>query len=211
MNSPWLTWNPSLGNASRLRLRPLPAESSSIRATEAAWLLLCGAAAAFAVLMLEFKLELPGHAILRGVFPIALGMALVPRRGAGTVMGLGAIITAAAVLLSGFGEKGLGALTSLFLVGPLLDLSLNWSNNGKRIYLALVSAGVLANLAAMVMQIVAKSAGWSGGGGKSLSAWLPLALATYPAFGAVAGLISAAALFRWRSTQRGDDNPGKVP
>ena len=36
---------------------------------------------------------IPGHAILRAVFPMVTGLALVPRRGAGTVMGLGAMLT----------------------------------------------------------------------------------------------------------------------
>ncbi len=176
---------------------------------ETAALLLCGMAAAFAVLLLEFKWRLPGHAILRGVFPMAMGLAMVPRRGAGTVMGLGAIATAAVVLTSGWGEKGLGSLTSLFLVGPLLDLSTRWSTSGKRVYLAFMSAGVLANLAAMSMQVVAKSMGWGGGGGKSLAAWLPLACVTYPTFGAVAGIVSAAALFRWGSPSPRDAEPDR--
>lgn len=204
MKTTWLTRNDPLGTASRLRLRPMGPHSSSISLTEAAALLFCGAAAALAVSLLDFNLKLPGHAILRGVFPMALGLALVPRNGAGAVMGLGAITTASVMLLNGFGDNGLGSLTSLFLVGPLLDLSIKWSSPGKRVHLALASAGVLANLAAMIMQLVAKSVGWSGGGGKSVAAWLPLAIVTYPTFGAAAGLISAAMLFRWRTSHEDD-------
>lgn len=200
MKTFWLAWNDPLGTASRLQPAPGSMARQTLGLVETLTLLMCGVTAAAAVLLLEFKWKLPGHAILRGVFPMAFGLAMVPRRGAGTVMGCGAMAAAAVILGTGAGEKGLGSLTSLFLVGPLLDLSTRWSTSGKRVYFSLISAGVLANLAALGMQIVAKSMGWSGGGGKSLSAWLPLACATYPTFGAVAGLVSAAALFRWRAS-----------
>jgi hypothetical protein len=208
MNNFWLTWNAPVGNASRLQPAPWSSTRDTIRVVETALLVTCGIAAACAVLLLEFKWRLPGHAILRAVFPMALGMAMVPRRGVGTVIGLSVLATTAVILGGGWGEKGVGSLTSLLLIGPLIDLSSRWSTSGKRVYLALMSAGVVANLLAMTMQVIAKSMGWGGGGGKSLSAWLPLAAMTYPTFGIVAGLVSATALFKWRDPPpRAADTP----
>lgn len=200
MHTPWLSWNESLSQASRLQPAPWSRTGTAVRMVESLLLMTCGMAAACTVLLLEFKWRLPGHAILRTVFPMALGFALVPRRGSGTLMGLSALAASTVIIGAGWGEKGFGSLTSLLLIGPLLDAALRWSSNGKRIYFALISAGMLANLLAMGMQVAAKSAGWSGGGGKSLSAWLPLACVTYPAFGLLAGSISAAAFFRWQSS-----------
>ena len=50
-------------------------------------LVLLGAGAALASGLLDFRLRIPGHAILRSVFPMALGLALVPVRKGGTLMG----------------------------------------------------------------------------------------------------------------------------
>lgn len=202
MNMRLFTWHDPLSDAGRLRL-PSRQVTSSISIAETGVLLLCGAAAAGAVLMFEFKLKLPGHAILRAVFPMALGLALVPRRGAGTVMGAGAVATVSAILFGGWGEKGLGSLTSLFLIGPFLDLAVRRTVSGRRVYLSLAAAGVLANMAALAVQASAKYFGFDGGGrGKNLATWLPLALLTYPLCGALAGLLSAAAWFRWKSESR---------
>src|ERR1700741_2250355 len=76
------------------RLRVLTSEP--LAAPMADWLLLIsfGAIAAFCSTCLDLQIQrIPGHAILRVVFPIAMGLALVPRRGAGTVMGTSALFT----------------------------------------------------------------------------------------------------------------------
>lgn len=203
---PWrrlFSWHSPLSAASRLRVTP-GAGITPISVSETAVLLACGATAAAAVLMLDFKLQLPGHAILRAVFPLALGLALVPRRGAATVMGAGAVSTAAALVFGGWGEKGLGSMTSLCVIGPLVDLAVSRSSTGRRVYLSFITAGVLTNLAALAVQASAKYFGFGGGGGKSLAVWLPMALVTYPVFGAVAGLVSAAAWFRWNAPASAD-------
>lgn len=211
MNTRILSWNTPLKSASRLQVnQPLVVRPISL--SETGMLLLCGMGAALAVLMFEFKLKIPGHAILRAVFPMAFGLALVPRRGAGTMMGAGAATTAAVILLAGWGEKGLGSLTSLFLMGPFLDFAMNMnrSASGPRVYVSLIAAGMMTNLAALAVQGSAKYYGWAwaaGGGGKSLATWLSLAALTYPLCGALAGLLSAAAWFRWNSDPRQD--PGE--
>lgn len=203
-------WHGPLSDSGRLRLPSRPSEAS-VSVAELGVLLLCGAAAAGAVLLFEFKLKFPGHSILRAVFPMALGLALVPRRGSGTVMGAGAIATTAGMYFGGVGDKGLGSMTSLFMIGPFLDLALRRAVSGRRVYLALTAAGVFANLAALAVQGSAKYFGIDGGGGfKSLATWLPSAALTYPICGALAGLLSAAAWFRWNAEPRqnsADDRP----
>ncbi len=198
MNLRLLPRHYELRAAGRIHL-PQAAADASISLAELLTLLACGAVAAATVLLVDFKLKLPGHAILRAVFPMALGLSLVPRRGAGTVMGTGALATAAILVCGGWAEKGLGALTSLSLVGPVLDLAVRRLQPGRRTYLAFIAAGVVANLAAMFVQAGAKSLGIENSGGKPLAVWLWPALVTYPLCGALAGLVSAAVWFRWNS------------
>lgn len=187
---------PPVWSASRLRgavsaeLRP-----KAITATETLLLIGLGALAGAAVLLFDFSLKAPGHAILRGIFPTALGLALVPRRGAGSIMGAGSLAFIGAAMIAGFG-KGLGSTSSVVLIGPCLDLALAWARNGRQVYVAMALAGASANLAAMVVQLGAKLAG-IGGGGKGVAAWLPVALVSYPLFGLLAGFLAAAVWFRF--------------
>jgi len=199
MSARLLPQHSALTTAGRFRLAARPADAP-ITSTETLVLLGCGIVAAVGVLLLEFKLKLPGHAILRAVPPMALGLSLVPRRGSGTVMGLGALATAGVVLGAGWGETGYGSLVSLALIGPVLDLAMRSSAGGRRIYLSFLTAGILANGAALATQAGLKYFG-GGGGGKPLALWLPQALVTYTAFGAAAGLLSAAICFRWNDRQ----------
>lgn len=192
----------SLNACSRLlSVRPVFWKSAPhvLHWTEILFLLGCGLLASSAVLALEYKLRLPGHSILRVIFPMAFGFAMVPRVGAGTTMGMGAIGGAALAYNLHLTERGYGSLTSLIVTGPFLDFALARAQTGYQVYLRLMAAGMVSNLAAMLMQVFAKSMHWDAGGGKSVSAWLPLASITYPTFGLVAGLISAIAWFRWRT------------
>jgi hypothetical protein len=206
MNARLLTRHSALTTAGRFHLPAriadgkYPAADAPITSTETLVLLGCGIVAAVGVLLIDFSLKLPGHAILRAVPPMALGLSLVPRRGSGTVMGIGALATIGVILGAGLGEKGHGATVSLTLIGPVLDLAMRSSTGGRRVYLAFIGAGMSANLAALAFQAGAKYLGF-GGGGKPLAVWLPQALVTYPAFGAAAGLLSAAIFFRWNDRQ----------
>lgn len=183
----------ALREASRLRGMPY----GPMTVLETATLVACGLTSAALVLLLDVNLRLPGHSILRAVFPMAFGLAVVPRHGAGSVMGASAITAAAALLFTGWGDRGLGSLTSLCLIGPVLDWSMRWSVSHKRVYVSFLSAGVLTNLMAFAVQLLAKSQGLDAGGGKSIMRWLPFAAITYPTCGALAGLISAMAWFQW--------------
>jgi hypothetical protein len=77
-----LTPNPALVEASRFRALVRGGE----RATwvEFAFLIGCGVCAALASTVLRMQLRIPGHAVLRAIVPISLGLAVVPRRGAGS-------------------------------------------------------------------------------------------------------------------------------
>src|SRR5262245_58789684 len=81
----------SLRDSSRV---PVISRAAGISTAELACLLACGALASAAVGFVHLSLRAPGHAILRGVLPMSLGFALVPRRWAGIVMSIGAGISA---------------------------------------------------------------------------------------------------------------------
>src|SRR5262245_257129 len=106
------------------RLPPLARGDSRISTLEIVALLVFGALAAIAVSMIHMSARVPGHAILRAVFPMAAGLALVPRRSSGLVMSAGAILTTAFLRLGNFGEIQSAAFVSLLALGPMLDLAL---------------------------------------------------------------------------------------
>lgn len=163
-------------------------------------LLCCGAAAAVLSAVLDFGLKVPGHAILRAIAPIGIGMALVPRRGAGSAMAVSALLTAG-LLHFGFGRLGPGAATSAAVVGVSLDLALRFANSGRAVWVAFAVAGVAANLVAFGVRLAGKLGG--GPGRTPLDAWLPTAAVSYPLCGILAGLLVAGALFRLRGRPAG--------
>jgi len=199
---------PALRGASRLPT--FPGIRKDVQAAELVTLMITGAGAALLSTYLDFNLALPGHRIVLSIFPMAMGFGLVPRRGAGSIMGASATLTISALGLAGARVPGVGGLTSLLLVGPLLDVALRRGRGGWRLYAAFVLAGALSNAAAFAVRAGAKLAGLRGtGGGRTLAAWLPLSVWTYTAAGILAGLISAAAWFHWRD--RHGAGPGDAP
>lgn len=190
------------------RLKPIASDQATASLRDWLILLIAGIAAACASTFLDLKLQrVPGHAILRVVFPMAVGLALVPRRGSGTVMGCSALVTGFALRFAGFkGESlGMGALTSLVATGPLLDYTLRRANGGWRQYLSFSLAGLASNMAALIVRGTAKAVGWEKAGTRPLFEWLTQASFTYVACGLVAGLISGAVLFYARP--RGAEAP----
>jgi prepilin-type N-terminal cleavage/methylation domain-containing protein/prepilin-type processing-associated H-X9-DG protein len=162
-------------------------------------LLIGGGAAAFTILV-DIKppgMRIPGHAILRTVLPFLLGLALVPRRGSGSLMSLGAAVTAGALSFLDQ-KKGLGSMTSLVLLGPALDLAVTHARANWRLYLRFAAAGLAVNLLAFVAQMTAKSFGLNMGGGRDLTSWLSTATITFPVCGLIAGLVSGLVWFHWR-------------
>jgi hypothetical protein len=206
---PLLPLHPGLRSTTRLRRLVWNGTSASTRD----WLILisAGVIATCASTFLDYNLKIPGHAILRVTFPMAIGLALVPRRGAGSVMGFAAIVTAIGLRLGGAGGDGmsLGALTSLATTGPLMDFTLRRTNGGWKQYLAFAGAGLTSNLLAFAVRGGAKLLGFEHGGGRRFASWLAQAAITYPVCGLLAGLISGAIWFyaRHRSERASEETP----
>jgi hypothetical protein len=187
------------------RMPALALPDTRVRVHEIAVLALLGGVAAGLTHLVRFRLGIPGHSIVLAMFPIALGFALVPRRAAGSVMGLSAMATTFLLQLSG-ARLGIGALTSLILAGPVLDLALLWGRSGWRLYGAFIIGGAATNAGAFAARAVARMLGMrgmGGGGGRGMSQWLPQAVWTYALAGILAGLISAIAWFHLRERRRG--------
>lgn len=151
--------------------------------------------------------RVPGHAILRSVFPVVCGLALVPRRGAGTTMGAGALSTLTWMNLTMRDTPGWGASTSLLLIGPTMDLALWSAKPGRLMYIRFALAGLAANLGAFLVKAGAKYFSVVGSGGKPLAVWLPKAALTYTLCGLLAGVISAAVWFHSSRTKSRDEFP----
>lgn len=191
-------------------------EQDRIRGAELMVWIIMGMMAAIVSALPEFSLRIPGHAILRSVLPMSLGLAAAPRHMGGAVMGCAGLMTGLGLKGAGIAELGAGALTSLALTGPLLDLVLWRARRGWQLYLGVISAGLLANLAALAVKATEKLAlqaaaggrgtggglglgNGSGGGKRAFGVWLADAAWTYPVCGILAGLISALVWFRWQS------------
>ena len=187
------------GIATASRLRGESAGQNTVAVWEVLLLLLAGGTAAALTMLVDWKLRIPGHAILRTVFPMTLGLALVPRRNAGLTMGAGALGTSALLLglFPGRADFSLGSSTSLLLMGPLLDRAAAGCRPGWSVYLRLATAGLLCNSLAFGVRATGKLVGWEHVGGRPLTSWLGQAAWTYPLCGMAAGLISAVLLFRW--------------
>ncbi|WP_166827313.1 hypothetical protein [Thalassoroseus pseudoceratinae] len=195
MDSLRLPMNPTLRHAARLPSR------TEQWATMADYVMLVGFgvfAATFTILA-DFSLKLPGHAILRVALPFACGLALVPRHGAGSIMGLGALLGAGAWIGIGHRELGPGATTSLLLTGPILDLMLRRTKPNQSLYWRMAMAGLLANAGAFFVRGAVKWVESPGAGKPIFAIWSGKALVTYSLCGLIAGLISAFLVFRWRS------------
>lgn len=176
--------------------------TARIAGREVAALVGLGLLAAAITTWWDFNLRIPGHAILRAILPITLGMAAVPRRGAGATVGVVGAGTCFSIQWLNFGSAGEGALTSLMLAGVLLDVAASIARRGWQLYVGLMSAGLITNLIAFAVKAAAKYSG--GGGGKPWDVWLPQAAVSYPTFGILAGLICAVTLFRLRGSTKAD-------
>lgn len=211
MSTGFLQKHPGLTATTRLRLIASEDVLPSVR--DWALLAVFGVLAACSSTFLNLGIQrVPGHAILRVVFPFALGLALVPRRGAGSVMGVTAALTGAGLQYAGFRGEGMGfgALTSLIATGPLLDWTLRRANGGWRQIVAFAFAGLASNLLALGVRGTAKALAWESSSGKRpLGEWLTQAVDTYILCGLIAGLISGAVLFSVRP--RHDHAPVQEP
>jgi hypothetical protein len=159
-------------------------------------LLMCGATAAAAVGLVKLRLGIPGHSIVLAAVPLALGMALAPRRMAGCVMSGGALGTAWLLTTAGTGSYGSGSFVSLSLLGPLMDLALTGVRGGRRVYAALILSALTTNLLALASRAVPKVLGLDVGS-RPWDSWWLLASVTYTLSGIVAGLLGAICWFHF--------------
>lgn len=204
------------GLAGNSRLPVLTQHGQQLQVAEIAWLLGAGIVAALATAFLDFGLRIPGHAIVRAVLPMGVGLAVAPRRMAGSVMGSGAVASALVIQLTRSGAIGAGAMTSLALTGPLLDFALWRVKQGWGLYFGFALSGLLSNLAALGVRATAKLSGLESLGKRPFAEWFPQAIVTYAICGLLAGLLSAWICFRFgsRGGRRGeamaDGNSGET-
>jgi hypothetical protein len=198
-----LTPNKELGEASRLQSLVHAGERTTWG--ELATLMSLGACAALASTLLDIKLRIPGHAILRAIVPISLGLALVPRRWAGSVMTAAALLSMLGLRAWGVSRGGSGAWTSLALTGPMLDVVARRVQPGWRLCAGFSLAGVASNLAALAVRAGTKALGWEHAGSRQLAEWWPQAIVTYAACGLVAGALSALLWFHLAARRPEED------
>ena len=180
-----------VGLSSHTRIaRPL---AEHIAAWEWAALIFMGVAAAAVSTLVDLHLRIPGHAILKSLFPMAAGFAVVPRRGAGMVMAGSALVTAIGLRMFGQigGGFGLGAMSSMVALGLLLDWALRRTKSGWGVYRAFIIAGLASNLIALGTRGGAKWFGWEKLGSRPFGMWIGQAAITYTLCGILAGFISA--------------------
>jgi hypothetical protein len=170
-----------------------------LRFAELGILVGAGITAALAVSCLDFSLRIPGHAVLRAVLPMALGLSLAPRRLGGVVMGVSACVTTSLLKLGGGPAPGIGAMTSLCLIGPMLDVALWRIRSGWPVYLGFALAGCMANVSAFAVRGAGKLSGLDALTKRPLADWVGTAAWSYILCGVVAGLLSAAVWFRLRA------------
>jgi hypothetical protein len=202
MVTDWFITHKGLVDAGRLP--SLAQVRRRISVAELLILFASGAAAAVAVGKAKLGLGIPGHSIVLAALPMVLGMALAPRRFAGSVISTGALGTAWALAGLGVADFGAGSFVSLCLLGPMMDAALHKAQTGRRVYAALILAGVLTNVLALASRAGAKVIGLDVGSRPFDSWWLQASM-TYTLSGAVAGLLGALCWFHFNSAgpQRG--------
>ena len=186
------------------RLQPLARVQDRISVFEILLLICCGAVSASVIGFVKLGLRLPGHSIVLSMLPMALGLALAPRRLGGFVMSAGAFAAASVYSGAGLAQYGSGAFVSLCLMGPMMDLALTMLRSGWRLYLGLMLAGVGTNLMALGSRLAAKLTGLDPGT-RPFAGWWTQAIVTYTLCGAVAGLLGAICFFHFRNQRKADD------
>lgn len=157
----------------------------------------CGFVAALMVTLIDLNLKIPGHAILKGTVPIAVGLAMVPRRFSGMAISASALFTLMALrFFTTLDAPGGGSTTSLLLLGPMLDM-LQWrARPGMSTFIRFVLAGLLTNLIAFAIRFGGKIAFFNAISVVSWERWKTIAPWTHIACGILAGLICGLILFR---------------
>ena len=177
------------------RLPSLSRSASWPSALELSLLILAGITAASITAFWHPQIRVPGSVILRVVFPMVFGLALVPRRSSALIAGGAAGITGTIFALQQVGKISTGELTTLWLIGPMLELAMIKATRGWKLYLRFATAGLATNLITFFIRGIAagsltaesKRYGWE------------MTLLSFVLCGAVAGLVSALVWFRARN------------
>lgn len=159
-------------------------------------LLACfGILAGIAVSQIKLSFGIPGHAIVKIMIPMAIGLSLAPVKSAGAIMGISGLFSAfICEILTNSTGTGTGAFTSLVCTGVLMDLTLYFANTGWKLYSGLMISGLIANMIALYVR----------SGFKfffkiniiDFNTWHQTAAFTYPICGLLAGLICALVVFK---------------
>jgi hypothetical protein len=181
------------------RVPTLGRADARISGAEVTTLLLAGAAAAVLTGFVRLGLRIPGHAIVLAVLPMALGLALVPRRFAGVIMGGSALGAAGALSAAGFTHYGVGAMTSMCLSGAMMDVAVLGAGPGWQVYVRLLGAGFVTNMLAFMQRGAGKVFALDQPGTRVFDGWVSEAMVTYTLSGAAAGLLGALCWFQFRS------------
>jgi hypothetical protein len=142
--------------------------------------------------------RVPGHAILSGVVPMSLGLAIVPRRSGGILMAISAAITATIMSSAGLGRFQPAAVLSIMALGPVLDVATAGPARGWRLYARFALASAAANFFAFAMRVSISLIGWDLPGARQFTSFWSAALVSFILCGALAGLVSASIWFRMR-------------
>ena len=170
--------------------------SAHIAGWELLTIFLAGSVAALAVAFVPMPLRVPGHAILKAALPILFAVAIVPRRGAGSLVGASAALTAGALLMPGMGNLKMAAVASLFAIGPAMDAAISGAKHaGWRLWLRCAMAGLAANTIAFAVRWGAAWFGLQGLGPHQLKQFSVWAYLSFAVCGLLAGLLSAAVCF----------------
>jgi len=155
--------------------------------------------AGISVSNLKLSIGIPGHAIIKVMIPMALGLSLAPARSAGSIMGISGLITAfiGQTLTEGPGTRT-GAYTSLVCTGVLMDFTLYFANTGWKLYTGLMVSGLIANLIALYVRSGFKS--FLKINIFDFNTWFQTAAFTYPICGLLAGLLCALLVFKLKNS-----------
>ena len=195
MSSLPLTVHDQLFRSSRIAL-PTASPAASLTRDLTIYLL-SGFLAAACVHFLDVSLKIPGHAILRSLIPVMIGLSLAPRHLGGCLIGMSALGSTALFRIAHVDPVGFGAMTSMTLIGPMLDMALWQARSGRSVIVRSAAAGIMTNLAAFAIRGSTKWGLIDTWTLRPVSQWWSLSPWSYILCGLVAGLIGGLYCFRW--------------
>jgi hypothetical protein len=118
---------------------------------EALFLGFCATFIVITRVVLRLHLKIPGHAMLFTMFFLILGRACVPKKGAGTVIGL---VAGCMSMLIGMGKGGPLGILKFLLPGIVVDLGAKLFPVLGTSYVATILVGIVASATRIVSQMV---------------------------------------------------------